>query len=155
MKPLGLNEKVIKQWKKDLLDQNCPKLNIDYPILERDGQPGDAKRFEGDPGFILAWHFAIEGGDVEDDTQLSEWMSYRTTEDIIFRYTGIPIDVAKQLVEPAALWRVNYPTRSITPKQFISVLDSYLETGLVLWEKVLLDNPTFNVAEDDLPVGQP
>lgn len=151
MKPTGLNDKVIKQWKDDLLDKGVgPRFNIDYPVIEHEGSPGDATRFEGDPGFFLAWHFGIESGEVEDDTQLSEWLSNRTTEEMITRYTGIPSDVAKQLVEPVALWKVNYPTRKLTAKQFIAVLDKYLETGHVLWETVLLDQPKFTVAKEDL-----
>jgi len=152
VKPTGLNDKVIKQWKHDLLDKGVgPKFNIDYPVLEHEGKPGDATRFEGDPGFFLAWHFAIESGEVEDDTQLSEWLSTRTTEELIARYTGIPLDAAKQLLEPRALWEVNYPTRKLSPKQFIAVLDKYLETGHVLWQQVLLDQPKFVVAREDLP----
>ena len=151
MKPTGLNEKIIRQWKQDLLDKGVgPRFNIDYPVIEHEGRPGDATRFEGDPGFFLAWHFAIDNGEVEDDTKLSEWLAKRTTEEMITRYTGIPLDVAKQLVEPEALWKVNFPTRTLTPKQFVAVLDKYLETGHVLWETIILDQPEFTVLNEDV-----
>lgn len=147
-KPI-LNKKVIERWRIHLLDRESPRFNIDYPILEHEGRDGDPKRFEGDPGFILAYFTELPG--VENDTQLSAWMSDKQTEVLINIWTGIPLDDARKLVEPSALWQVNYPTRSITAKQFVSVLDTYLETGLVLWEKVILENPKFQVAPEDLP----
>lgn len=153
-KPTGLNYKVVKQWKDDLrMTEGVPRFNMDYPIIEHEGKPDDAERFEGDPGLFLAWHYAV-GQDIENDTKLSEWMSTRSTEEMITRFTGIPADDAYQLLNPEALWKRNYPTRKLTPHQFVAVLDLYLETGHVLWEKVLMDDPKFRVAKEDLPNEQ-
>jgi len=151
-KPTGLNYNVIKQWKADLVMRDgVPRFNMDYPIIEHEGSPDDATRFEGDPGLFLAWHFGIDNKEIESDTKLSEWMADRSTEEIITRFTGIPADASHELLNPEALWKKNYPTRKLTPFQFIAVLDLYLETGMVLWEKVLMDDPKFRVSKEDLP----
>lgn len=142
-----LNKKVIARWRADLLntDASRPRFNIDYPVLEHEGT--DPSRFEGDPGFILAYTYA----EIKDDSELSEWMVDKQTEALIHHWTGIPIEDAKKLVEPKRLWDENYPTRDLTAKQFVMVLDKYLESGRVLWELVLADNPNFKVAKEDLP----
>lgn len=145
--PAIMNKKVITRWRADLLseDTHRPRFNMDYPILEHEGS--DPSRFEGDPGFILAYTYA----DVKDDSELSGWMADKQTEALIHHWTGIPVEDAKKLVEPKRLWEVNYPTRTITAKQFVMVLDKYLESGHVLWELVLADNPNFKIAKEDLP----
>lgn len=138
MKPF-YNTEVIQQWCADLLSGDGPTFNMDYEILENEGRPDDPKRFEGDPGLFLAYTYA----DIEDDSQLSAWMHDKSSEQLISVWTGIPRDKAAQLINPVSLWKIGYPTRTITPKQFVDVLEIYLKTGNVLWEKVAIDNPNF------------
>jgi hypothetical protein len=125
--------RVIDQWKKDLVDPLGPRFNLDFPIRVFEGT--DALRFEGDPGMFLAYHFA----DIESDEDLADWMSTHRSEDIISFFTGIPLVDAKALIEPKCLWDVDYDTHKITASQFIDVLDQYLATGFILWQKVLMD----------------
>lgn len=134
-----LNKEVIDRWRHDLLSNDGPKFNMDFEILEHEGRQDDPKRFEGDPGLFLAYTYA----DIDDDSQLSAWMADKSSETLITVWTGIPRDKAEQLINPKHLWQIGYPTRTITAKQFVEVLDIYLETGNVLWEKVALDNPKF------------
>lgn len=140
-----LNKKVIQRWRTDLLsdDTTRPRLNMDYPILEHEGT--DPSRFEGDAGFILAYTYA----DITDDKELSEWMSDKSTEALIHHWTGIPLEDAKKLLEPRELWAVNYPVENITAKQFVRVLDKYLESGHVLWQLIIADNPNFKAEPEE------
>lgn len=132
--PTAEQAKRIAQWKQDLLSTEGPRFNIDYPILEHEGTKPD--RFEGDAALFLAYHYA----DIQDDSELSEFMSTKNSEQLINFYTGIPVADAKQLLEPKILWDYHdYDTSKITAQQFLGVLDVYLETGKVLWEKIVLD----------------
>ncbi len=119
-----LFDKVIAQWKEDLLDKDFPKFNMDYEIIEHPG-----KTFEGDAALFLAYRI------VED---LTEFYKHNTGWAVITKYTNIPIDRARELLWPTVLLEDSeFDLSSITPEQFISVLDVYLETGIVDWEIIL------------------
>lgn len=135
----NLKTAVINQWKKDLLDAEFGiKLNCDYAVITN-----DEGNLEGDASLFLAFRHA----EIADDNQLLDWYEgvskrvpvggYHISDVIVADYTGIPLDDACKLMWPQVLIdRPDYELSQITPKQFIAVLDVYLETGIVDWNLV-------------------
>lgn len=135
----NLKTAIIDQWKKDLLDAEFGiKFNCDYAVITNDDG-----NLEGDASLFLAFRHA----EITDDNQLLDWYEsvskrvpvggYHISDVIVADYTGIPLDDACKLMWPQVLIdRPDYELSQITPKQFIAVLNVYLETGIVDWNLV-------------------
>lgn len=123
---MTLHHDVIAQWKADLVDPSFPTFNCDFEHVIRNGKP------EGDAGIFLAFRYSHT-----DD--LAEYLGNSRTHEIVADLTGIPLPDAYALLNPAEIFGRNSkiePSR-VKPRQFIRVLDEYLESGVVDWSIVV------------------
>ncbi|MFM7012604.1 MAG: hypothetical protein ACKO0Z_25275 [Betaproteobacteria bacterium] len=135
-----LNESVIAQWRQDLLDRSMGiRFNADYScVLDEDGT------IMGDAAMFLVYRYA----EMNEDKDIFIWYErasenlpgmkdlaagYHDSEIIVTYFTGIPLEDACKLLWPTVLINQEYDLSKLTAKDFVSVLDVYLETGIVDW----------------------
>ena len=147
---MGLKHRVIAQWKEDLLEtEDFPKFHIDYECVEQKNG-----KLVGDASLFLAYrnvHVEIDAaeGDIKSrNREIATWMKNKRSSEIIHAFTGIPLEDAVQLTEPRALWEVNYELQRVTPRQYLSVLEGYLATGVVDWARLLPKNGRVSTHSD-------
>lgn len=135
-----LNEPVIKQWREDLLDRSMGiRFNADYSCVldENDVIMGDAAMF-----------LVYRNADLVEDRDIFRWYEnvvaripgmkdlaagYHDSELIVTHFTGIPLADSCKLMWPTVLLNQDFDLTKLTTKDFVNVLDVYLETGIVDW----------------------
>lgn len=122
-----MKKEIIEQWKRDMLDKEFPRFNMDYEIIEH-----PKREYEGDAALFLAYRHV-------NAHDLSAWYADKRSYEIITMFTDIPLKDARALLNPPDGDGVDYTY--IKPKDFIQVLDLYLETGMVAWPKHYLVPP--------------
>ena len=132
--------RAIQRWREDLTGSggdDLPRFNIDLAChIDGDG------RLHGDAALFLAFRNLdlprrVSGSALDYNQDVATWMSRQDSAAVITAFTGIKIEDARQLVEPRLLWETDFDLASLRGREFVNVLDGYLATGIVDWQRVI------------------
>lgn len=141
LKQTILNYEVISQWMADLLKSppGFPKFTMAYEIIDLYNED-EHLGFAADPSAWLVGRRMIQNGEKEFLHAIDTRMGTKRTHYLVSEYTGIPLADAYDLLNPHALYELDFADETITAAQFVEVLKNYIQTGVVDWT-VILDTP--------------